>query len=440
MKTKLQIKSKEEYKETELGLLPKDWRVVRLGAIINYNLGRTPARKEKRFWVNGTVPWVSIADMREHKIINNTKEKISEEALKKLLKNKLSPKGTLLMSFKLTIGRTAFLGIDAAHNEAIISIYPKDDLDKTFLFYYLPTVNYSKYMDRAVKGNTLNKSKIEKILVPLPALPEQRKIAYVLSTSQEAKEKTEWTINSLRELKKAMMKHLFTYGAVSFEDRDKVKLKETDIGKVPKEWEVKKVSELFEVSKKPRDLKISEKDKVVFIAMENISDSDKKATYEIKEYSKIPSGVFVLKGDLIVSKITPCFENGKQAIIDNIPKDYAIATTEVIPLHPKNNQVMSFHLYSYLKISDVRDKLISKMEGTTGRKRLSKNVLNNFLIPLPSLAEQQQIASILSGIDRRIDAEEKRKDALEQLFKSLLRDLMSAKIRVKDLRVDVKNG
>lgn len=220
--------------------------------------------------------------------------------------------------------------------------------------------------------------------------------------------------------------------------------KDTELGLLPKDWSVVKVSEIFEFSKKPRDLNISEDAKIIFIPMENISETKKHANCNIKEYSKISSGVFVLKNDLIISKITPCFENGKQAILDDIPENYAIATTEVIPLHPRDSQVLNEHLYYYLKIPEVRQKLITMMEGTTGRKRLSKTVLYNFLIPLPPLEDQKKIAYLLSTIQETGAKTENVINSLKELKKSLMRHLFtygavgledSEKVELKDTEI-----
>jgi len=149
--------------------------------------------------------------MKPFGTITETKEKISNYALEKYFKN-VSRAGTLLMSFKLTIGRTSILAIDAVHNEAIVSIYPIGSIDKMYLLYYLPTIDFSKYFDKAVKGNTLNKDKMLVIPIAIPPVEEQKAIAYVLSAVQEAREKTEKVIEAAKELKKSLMKYLFTYG------------------------------------------------------------------------------------------------------------------------------------------------------------------------------------------------------------------------------------
>ena len=96
------------------------------------------------------------------------------------------PAGTLLMSFKLTIGRVARLGIDAYHNEAIISFKPNsNEIDEQYLFYYLAQINYAFYQDKAIKGHTLNKSKLEVLPISYPkSLDDQRRIAGVLRLAQ----------------------------------------------------------------------------------------------------------------------------------------------------------------------------------------------------------------------------------------------------------------
>jgi Restriction endonuclease S subunits len=201
---------KVKLKESEIGLIPEDWEVVRLGDIVNFKIGRTPPRKNKDYWTNGKYYWVSISDMK-NPYINNTSEMVSEKAHKEIFKEKLTPAGTLLMSFKLTIGRTAILNVDAYHNEAIISIYPKENkVLKEFLFYYLPAVDYSNLQDKAIKGNTLNTSKLNKIPIPLPPLEEQQKIANILTTIDQKIQAEEKKKQALQNLFKTLLQQLIT--------------------------------------------------------------------------------------------------------------------------------------------------------------------------------------------------------------------------------------
>ena len=145
---------------------------------MNFVLGKTPDRHTDKYWNNGVYPWFSIADMQDKKIIVTAKEKISTIALNEKFNNVLSPKGTLLMSFKLTVGRTSILGVDAIHNEAIISIFPyvNKDITRDYLMNTLGLlVDYVEQTD-AIKGSTLNSNKLQKMFVPFPPLAEQERI------------------------------------------------------------------------------------------------------------------------------------------------------------------------------------------------------------------------------------------------------------------------
>jgi Restriction endonuclease S subunits len=401
------MKESKGFKETEIGLIPEDWEVVRLGDIVNFKIGRTPPRKNKDYWTNGKYYWVSISDMK-NPYINNTSEMVSEKAHKEIFKEKLTPAGTLLMSFKLTIGRTAILSVDSYHNEAIISIYPKENkVLKEFLFYYLPAVDYSNLQDKAIKGNTLNTSKLIKIPIPLPPLEEQKAIADILSTIQNAIEKTEKVINATKQLKKSMMKHLFTYGAVAVEEIDKVKLKESEIGLIPENWEVVRLENVMEG----------------FTPNKKLKQSDYKA---IGKFPVIDQGQEYVAGfyddeTMVFDKDLPVILFGDHTrIIKYVDFPFICGADGLKIIIPKENLHRKYFYYALLNLNIP----------SRGYNRHFK-ILKEKLIPLPPLDEQQKIANILTTIDQKIQAEEKKKVALRSLFKTLLRQLMTGKIRVR---------
>ena len=159
--------------------IPQTWKWCRFGTIVKMSIGKTPPRGEQIYWSNGTHNWVSISDMVEEGIVKAVKERVSDIAVNKIFKCHPSPKGSLLMSFKLTVGRTSILGIDAYHNEAIITIVPYVDVDNIFrdyLFYILPTISNSGDSKDAIKGKTLNNKSLNSLLIPLPPLLEQKRI------------------------------------------------------------------------------------------------------------------------------------------------------------------------------------------------------------------------------------------------------------------------
>ncbi len=159
--------------------IPDSWEWVRFGSLVEFPLGKTPPRKESEYWTNANYNWVSIADMEDGKHIKTTKEYVNDVAKENIFKNRISPKGTLLMSFKLTVGKVSILDIDAFHNEAIISIYPYYDVNnitRNYLFYTLPLLSQEGDTKSAIKGKTLNKTSLNALFIPLPSMSEQKRI------------------------------------------------------------------------------------------------------------------------------------------------------------------------------------------------------------------------------------------------------------------------
>ena len=159
--------------------IPESWEWVRFKNLVSYSMGKTPPRKESEYWTEPVYPWVSIADMNADSTILSTKEMVNEYAAEKTFRKRISKAGTLLMSFKLTVGKVSLLGIDAYHNEAIISIYPFVDngaIITNYLFYIIPLISQSGQTKTAIKGNTLNSESLDALMIPLPPLREQERI------------------------------------------------------------------------------------------------------------------------------------------------------------------------------------------------------------------------------------------------------------------------
>ena len=157
--------------------IPSSWRWCRFGEITDCSMGKTPPRAEAVWW-GEDIPWVSISDMTDYGHVIETKERVSQKALEEKF-GAISKAGTLLMSFKLTVGRTSILDIDALHNEAIISIFPyvdKNEYFRDYLFYILPIITQWGESKNAIKGKTLNRKSIANLLVPLAPLEEQHRI------------------------------------------------------------------------------------------------------------------------------------------------------------------------------------------------------------------------------------------------------------------------
>ena len=167
--------------------MKEGWEYKTFKDQFSINMGKTPPRGDSSSWDKSKITtnkWVSIADisLNEGKIIFDTKEYISDKAAEKIKKVKA---GSLLMSFKLTIGKMAFAGDDLFTNEAIIAIPQNEDYDLHFLYYYLLQYDWRTLTEgnEKVKGATLNKQSIGKIQLPIISIDEQRRIVSYLDSS-----------------------------------------------------------------------------------------------------------------------------------------------------------------------------------------------------------------------------------------------------------------
>jgi len=347
---------------------------------------------------------------------------------------KIAVNGTVLLSVRAPVG-----DVNVADNEycigrglASISLNTRENL---FLFYLLSFLKPK--IESEGDGSTfkeINKSKLENLKIPLPPLSEQKKIAAVLSTVQEAREKTEAVINAAKDLKKSMMKHLFTYGPVSPQEAENVPLKETEIGMVPEEWDVVKLGDIFNVQ---QGKQLSEREakegkiKKPFLRTSNLGwgyiniSSVDEMYFTSEEFEKLR----LKKGDILVCEGG---DIGRTALYRGELEECAYQN-HLHRLRPKNeNMDVEFFVF-WMNHAINQRKLYTYTANRTTIPNLSSSRLKSFIFPLPSLPVQQKIASTLSAIDQKIEAEESVKEALEDLFKTLLHDLMTAKIRVNNI-------
>lgn len=196
---------------------------IELGKLANIEIGKTPARKNSKYW-KGDYTWVSIADMKD-KYISDSKEKISKLALKET-NIKIVPKGTVIMSFKLSIGKRAITEKDLYTNEAISAFHIKDGniLEANYLYYVLGFIDLMKDTDRAVMGKTLNKSKLSRIKIPVPPMEIQEKIVKVLDQAQALIDKRKEQIEALDLLIESIFYTMFGDPIINSKDINRVVL------------------------------------------------------------------------------------------------------------------------------------------------------------------------------------------------------------------------
>jgi type I restriction enzyme S subunit len=405
---------------------PKEWKIVRLEDVAEVSSGNT-APQNRIYFENGKYPFIRVQHINT--LIENKYpviyDLVNDLAVKKL-KLKVFRKGSIIFpksGESIKLEKRAILKEDSCvvNHLAVIEVF-SNDLDANFLFYYLSNIKTSNYLSKTTMPS-LNLSVIKSFSVPLPPLPEQRKIAEILSTVDKAIQKVDEVIQRTEKLKRGLMQELLTKGIGHKE------FKNTEIGRIPKQWKVVRLGDEG-IAEIRSNRVISGFEKVAFIPMELIPDSCIFANYELRPMDEVKSFTYCERGDLLLAKITPSLENGKQGIVpDDVPNGFALATTEVFPIVPKG--VDKLYLFYLLKFSKFRNKIIASMIGTTGRQRASKESVEKLKIPLPPLPEQRKIAEILSTVDKKLELEKKKKEKLKHVKKGLMSYLLTGRRRVE---------
>jgi len=275
---------------------------------------------------------------------------------------------------------------------------------------------------------SINKKTLQEFLILYPPLPEQRAIAHVLRAAQRAKEATEGVIAALRELKKSLMRHLFTYGPAPVGDTDGVELQDTEIGPLPAHW---KVVRLGEVAEKPQyGYTASAKEEPIGPKFLRITDiQDDQVLWSAVPFCRIKDNLLekyqLRRGDILFARIGAT--TGKTYIVSDPPE--AVFASYLIRIRTNSTFLLPEYFYFFTHTPRYW-RQINAAKGGRLKQGINISVLTLMLTPLPPLPEQREIARILQTIDRKIEAEERRKGALEALFKTWLHELMTARRRL----------
>ena len=290
--------------------------------------------------------------------------------------------------------------------------------DSVFMENFLTFAPIISYYNKVSTGSLIEKqrvhfSKFLKFAFPLPSLQERKKIAAILSTQDKVIELKEKLLAQKQQQKKYLMQQLLT-GRKPHKNNPRIE--ECEIG------EVCKIN--------PKQDKISES-QVVFLGMADISETGSVVSQRLVDFSHIQSGFTAFRrGDILIAKITPCFENGKGAYTDNLLSEHGFGSTEFHVLRT-NSKVNAKYIFYHTVSEKFRKKLEREMTGSAGQKRVPAISIQKYKIFLPSSNEQNFIIEILSTADHEIDLLQKSIDAEKQKKKALMQLLLTGKVRVK---------
>lgn len=387
----------------------KLWPVKTLGDLCEVRIGRTPSRDEPRFW-GGSFVWATIRDLSSDNI-TFSKEMISEAAVRECMPEPV-PAGTLLFSFKLTIGRMAVAGCPLYTNEAIaaLPIRNPSELSRDFLRYVLMAGSHEGTADAAVLGKVLNKEKVRQLPIPVPPLAEQERIVKLLDEADALRKLRAQADRRTAALLPALFDELFG-----------------DPLENPKGWERQPVSsfvsELFggrSVTPAGAD-ETSGRFRVLKISAVTSGDFRPEESKPVPADYEPPASHFVRTGDMLFSRANTTELVGATACVFDTPPNLLLPDKLWRFVWKEPRTVEPLYVWSVFQSASIRRELGQRATGTGGSmKNISKPKVMTLSIPVPPLPLQQAFARRTSEVRELQAAQAARHRQLDALFQSML--------------------
>ncbi|MDD2306839.1 MAG: restriction endonuclease subunit S [Prolixibacteraceae bacterium] len=391
---------------------------VKLGVICNIEIGRTPSRNQPKYWGNG-YSWLSIADMKNLKFLSDTKEQVTDLAIEEC-NMKLVPQGTLLFSFKLSVGKVGIASKDLFTNEAIAALKIKSEKEvyQPFLYHALGSLNFDGKGDRAVKGITLNKAKLRELLIPLPPLPEQKRIAEILDKADALHQKNKQLLYAYDELLQATFLDMFGDPVTN-----------------PKGWEKSKISNLInniDSGWSPNCNSIPRKNSFdwAILTLSSVSQRNYKESFNknLPQELNPKDSIEVKKGDLLFSRKNTRELVGACAFVFETSPRLMMPDT-IFRIQYKSEILNGIYAFYLLNSINFRVNIQRLATGSAGSMpNISKEKLKNLFIPLPPITLQNQFAQIVENIEAQKTLVKQSLQESEDLFNGLVQKAFSGEL------------
>lgn len=430
----MSIAERPGYQLTPLGWLPLDWEVQRLSALTKSYAGGTPDRSKSDYF-EGDIPWVKSGEVNLRKI-TRTEEHISEIALSKS-SAKLAESGSVLVAmYGATAGKVARLKIDAAINQAVLSIRSVGDaLDNDFLFWVMESsAEKLLSMCQGAAQPNLSKGLIDGLEVATPPPPEQQKIAAILTAVDDKLDVIARQIEATRTLKQGLMQTLFSRGVGT---KDAVgrwvphaEFKDSELGEIPARWDVKPLEALahsITVGIATSTTEHYVQDGIPLIRNQNIKEdfldmSDLlkiSAEFDAKNKSKRVEG-----GDILTVR------TGYPGVSCVVPDDLGRLQTFTTLITRPNRQLVNAHFVSRYFNSPQGKGLMLHQAAGGAQQNINAGNLKKLLVPVPSLSEQERIAGVLAALDEKLGSLISRSKHCQNLKRGLMQKLLTGEWRV----------
>ena len=407
------------YKHTELGVLPKDWEVVRLGDVGKIVGGGTPDTENSEYWTQQDgIVWLTPTEIKT-KYITESQRQITKKGLEESSAKSL-PKHTILITTRATIGDVGIAKVECTTNQGFQSLICSDSLNYEYAYYALQAHQTKKHFMRFACGSTfleLGSKEVRKTKIPLPPLAEQGKIAEILSTWDTQIQNFETLITEKQTLKKGLCQTLLTA--------------KTRLKGFGGDWEVVRLGDVCEIRNGfAFQSKKFKKSGFPIVRISNIKSNNSISLKNMVYFSsddyknKDLKNFIVHQNDVLVA-----LSGATTGKIGKMKEDVILYLNQRVGRFQPSERLNNDFLYQCLLL---QSNILFLLSGGGAQPNLSTTTIKNkIFIPLPPLAEQEKIAEILSEADNEITLLEQKLESLKSQKRGLMQNLLNGKVRVK---------
>ncbi|MCC5667084.1 restriction endonuclease subunit S [Nostoc sp. CHAB 5784] len=437
----------QEFKDSPVGKIPTDWEVCaienKLQQIIDYR-GKTPEK------TNSGVPLVTAKNVRDGYLDPEPREYIDKKNYDIWMRRGFAKAEDVLFTTEAPLGNVARVpSYKIALAQRLLTLRASPEaLDADYLFWLLNWSESRRRLEQKSTGSTvlgIKQSVFRKILFRFPNLPEQRRIAEILDTMDEAIARTSSLIIKLKQTKAGLLQDLLTRG---LDNDSKLRdsqahpeqFKDSALGMIPKEWEVKYLGQVLtsiDAGKSPNcpDIPASGKEwGVLKISAVNPNGFKAEENKVIINRLFINQNYEVKDGDLLITRSNTYELVGLTCLVRNSPSRLLLCD-KTLRLNIDLNRAEVEFIFYVLQMPYIRSQIESNATGSSaGMKNISQDIIKKFLVLLPEdLDEQNSITCLLNSYDNRIRTEEAYLNKLKLQKYGLMQDLLTGKVRVKNI-------
>ncbi len=414
--------------------VPNGWKSVRVGDVAEIRTGGTPSRTEERYW-GGDIPWMASGEIHQ-RYVSETAEKITELALKES-NARILPAGSVMIALNgqgKTRGKAAILRKAMACNQSLAAIIPNTShIPEFFLFLFEAMYSQLRNLTGDDARNGLNLAILKALELTLPPLHEQRRIAEILSSVDEAIAATRAVIEQTRKVKQGVLERLLTKGI------GHTRFKQTEIGEIPEGWTVATLAEAGVAildgdrgKEYPKAEDYQEEGYCLFLSAKNVTRSgfvfDECQFLSEEKHLKLRNGLLQRSDIVVTTRGTignfAFYGPDIEFVCLRINSGMALMRSIRSQIHP--------HFLFALTASKLIDDQLKRRVFGSAQPQLTLDILRKLVVPVPPEAEQVSItaqANDLLEIERH---QRVQLTAIERFKSALMSDLLTGRKRVTD--------